>query len=201
MIFSKINFTFTLKLYITHFNTSKMSKFHIDWVKLYKEITQEVKTKRLLKHIYLLSGIFSFGIIIGLFLYQSVSLVLVIACIGLPLDYLLYGDEFFHLITMHKPYLVEGVLVHRVHKILIDEKNNEEFDSFYFEIEVEQAIGFDNDGLDALELSDKKGIIRLEVQESMFLSLIAGEEIAVVCTHEDKVWGWVREDEVIVIEE
>lgn len=177
-----------------------MSKFNIDWVQLYKEIIQEVKMKRLLKHTYLLAGIFCIGIFVGIFMFQNVGLVLAIGLIGFPLDYLLYGDELYHLVSMHKPYLVEGVLIQRINKILIDEKNNEETDEFYFEIEVEHATGFDKDGLDALEFTDKHGKIRLEVQESMFLSLKSGDEISVVCTPEDKVWGWVRGEEVIIIE-
>ncbi len=177
-----------------------MSKYHVDWVSLYTEIMQESKGKHLLKHVYLWAGMASIGIFVGIFMFQNVALVLIITIMALPIDYLLYGDEGYNLITMEKPYLLEGVLVRRIQKILIDEAKDEEFESFHFEIEVEYATGFDKDGLDALELTDKNGKIRLEVQESMFLSLQAGDEITVVCTPDEVVWGWVRDDEVIVIE-
>ncbi|TAE75921.1 MAG: hypothetical protein EAZ85_01205 [Bacteroidetes bacterium] len=177
-----------------------MSKYHIDWVNLHAEIMREAKGKHLLKHIYLWTITFAVGIIIGLLMFQNVGLVLALGGIALPLDYLLYGDELYNLITMEKPYLIEGKLLQRIQKISIDEKTEEEFENFYFEIEVVHAVGFDKDGLDALELTDKHGKIRLEVQESMFLSLQKDDEISVVCTPDEIVWGWVRDDEVIVIE-
>jgi hypothetical protein len=177
-----------------------MSKAHIDWVSLYEEIIKEVKTSKINKHIYLLTGTFAIGIFIGLFLFKNVNLALVIGAVGFPLDYLIYQNELYYLLNLHKPYLLEGIIQKRIQKILIDETTAEKTEVFYFEIEVQEAIGFDRDGLDAMDLVEKKGTFRLEVPKSMFLSLVSGEEISVVCTPEDLVWGWVREEEVIRIE-
>jgi hypothetical protein len=171
----------------------------IDWVNVYHEIMRKEVGKKILPHIAILGGFIILGLILGVLANHNLTLIFLIWLIGGLVDYLIYSNEIVRILTKNQPYYVEGVITHRVKKILTE--NDVEYEKLFFEIEVADAFILDKGGLSAVNYLDKEGDKRFEVPESMFLSLRPGEEVALVCTPNDRIWGWVNEDEVVYIEE
>lgn len=118
---------------------------------------------------------------------------------GIALLYMYYRDEYSIIFTKNKPYIALGIIQKKVKKI-VQEKNGEEFEEFYFDVIIDDAFTIGKGGRDRGGYYERKGAQRLEVPESMFLSLRVGENLDVVCEPDDFVWGVIRGDEVIRID-
>jgi hypothetical protein len=173
--------------------------FMIDWAVIYKQLMQDFIGKRIIAHTSILGSFVVLGFLAGVYSNHNLILMFVIWIMGGIVDYLVYRDELLKILTKRKPYLAEGVIEQRVRKVINDE--NQEIEKYYFELEVREAFIIGKNGLEPADYLDKEGEQRLEVPESMFLSLRPGDEVALVCLPNDRVWGWVRDDEVININE
>ncbi len=173
-----------------------------DWSKIYHELYQDVNGNRLLYHTGLIGGFVVLGIILGMYVGHNINIILLIWLMGGIVDYLVFGKELLYLLNKDEPYLLDGIIEERIKRITTDE-NEEVLDvQYYFVVEIEEITAITKNGLDEEFYSRKVGNERLEVPESMFLSFAVGDFISVVCTPDEIVWAWVREDEqVIIIEE
>lgn len=172
----------------------------IDWADIYSKVMVDFKGERLIPHLILI-GIFVFvGIGLGMYFNHNTTLILLIWAMGAILDYLIFGRQLIDLFTKRKPYVIEGEILQRIKKSIFI--NQEESQEFYFVIHVQDAFIISNQGADSMDYLDKEGIHRFKVPQSMFLSLHATSEVALVCMPNDMVWGIIKEDadEVICIE-
>lgn len=169
----------------------------IDWANVYERLMSEFKNKRLIPHVILLSSFLVLGFVVGV--YSSFNFTFFIIFIGLFVDYVFFGTQLLEIFTRKRPYVIEGPLVKRILKKINQEGN--EYEEFYFLIDVKNAYLLDKNGLSPLHYPQKEGEQRLEVPHSMLLSLKAGQSLRLVCYPNDKVWGLVRDSEVIFIEE
>ncbi len=170
-----------------------------DWQIVYKRLMADFKGERLLVHLLILGGFIAVGIVVEMFYRSGFQLMFVIWILGFLVDLLIFKRELIDLFTKNKPYLMEGVILKKVKK-LVTEKG-EEFEEFYFDIDVREAYIISKQGKSDKQYYEKKGEQRIEVPYSMFLSLKSGQEVSLVCEPDDYVWGLVRGDEVINIEE
>jgi hypothetical protein len=171
----------------------------IDWERIYQKMMNEINGNRLIPHLLLLGSFVFLGLILGMYIGHNVYLILLVWLIGGILDYLIYGTELLELLNKDEPYMLSGIVEQRIRKVIQDE--DAEYEEFYFIVEVEQAHTIDKNGLSPVNYPDKEGEQRLEVPESMFLSFRQGDAISVVCTPDDLVWAWIRDHEVIEIDE
>jgi hypothetical protein len=173
-----------------------------DWAEIYRKLFEDVNGKRLWNHLSLIGGFVILGIILGVYVGHSINIILLVWFMGAIADYILYGKEILYLLNRDEPYLLDGTILERIKRITKDENDEIVEIQYFFIVEIEEIIAITKNGLDEEFYSKKVGEERLEVPESMFLSLEVGDTISVVCTPDELVWAWVREDdEVVVIEE
>lgn len=167
---------------------------NIDWVQVHQRLMSDFKTERLLYHLGLLGGCALLGLVLSYY-FSSFNLLLCFVGIGIALDYLIFQDELLEVMSKAPPYQIEGEIVQKILQKPQEDKN------FFFMLKVSAAYKLSSKGLDMFEYLEKANEQRIKVPESMFLSFKTGEDIKVVCTPEDEVWGIVRsETEVVYIE-
>ena len=173
-----------------------------DWKKIYHELLEDVNGKRVLNHLALIGGFIVLGIILGVYVGHDINIILLVWLMGGIADYLIFGKELLYLMNRDEPYLLDGIIEERIKRITKNE-NDEVLDTqYFFVVEIEEITAITKNGLDDEFYSKKVGEERLEVPESMFLSFEVGDLISVVCTPDELVWAWVREnEEVVIIEE
>ncbi|MDX2303120.1 MAG: hypothetical protein NW226_09985 [Microscillaceae bacterium] len=162
----------------------------------------DFKGRSILIHVGILGSFIVVGFLVGFYNNNNLLLIFVIWFIGFLVDVLYFRiflqDDPLRVFTKSQPYVIEGVILQKIKKPVLD--RDEEIDTFYFEIEVHEAYTLGKKGISHKLYYEKQGKQRIEVPESMFLSLKIGQEVFLVCEPDDFVWGLVRGDEVINIE-
>ncbi|NJO01449.1 MAG: hypothetical protein HC880_06945 [Bacteroidia bacterium] len=171
----------------------------IDWSHVYQRLMSDFKSGRLIPHVAILGGAMVVGIVVGIYFDYNLNLMFIIWFMGALVDLLIYRQELLHIFTKKKPCVINGIILKKVKKLVTEKQ--EEYDEFYFDILVNEAFVIDKQGRNEKNYYEKEGEQRVGVPESMFLSLKAGQEVSLVCEPDDYVWGIVRDDEVINIEE
>ena len=169
-----------------------------DWAEIYRNLYQDVNGTRLRKHLILIGSFVLVGIVLGVYVGHNINIILLVWLMGGIADYLLYADELLYLLNRDEPYLLDGIIEERIKRIVYNEKDEPIETRYFFMVEIEEITAITKNGLDDDFYSKKVGEERLEVPESMFLSFEEGDFISVVCTPNEVVWAWVREDEEVV---
>ena len=174
----------------------------INWTEIYLDLMRDTKGDRLRYHLLLVAGFVLGGLLLGMYVGHNINIILLVWLMGGIANYLLFGDEIIYLLNRTPPYWLEGTIDERIKRVTYNEKKGVEEVQYYFIIASSQANVLQKDGLASENYHSKMDIERVEVPESMFLSLEVGQEVSLVCTSEDFAWAWVKEnEEVICIEE
>ncbi len=171
-----------------------------DWAEIYRDLYEDVNGKRIWYHVALISGFVIAGIVLGMYVGHDINIILIVWVLGGIADYALFGKELIYLLNRDEPYILDGLIEERIKRITKNEEDEVLDVQYYFIVEIEEITAITKNGLDEEFYSKKVGEERIEVPESMFLSFTTGDSISVVCTADEIVWAWVREEEVIVIE-
>lgn len=164
----------------------------MNWQTLHHEIMQEYQQKPLSKHIWVFGIGFGLGIFFGLLLFQDLNVVLMVWLMTLALDYVLFQNELFKLLSPHPPYWLQGNLIKKIKKEWLDEKQEIIAVSYFFEIEVLESNTFSfKEGLQQ-KSAKIDNQTRIEVPESMFLSFKQQDMLYLICTPNHQVYGWVQ---------
>ena len=171
----------------------------IDWIEVHRRVMSDFKTDRLIPHLIIIGVFIILGIIMGMYSNHNLLLTFVVWIVGFLVDMLIFRDELLKIFTKENPYVIEGIILEKIVINIID--GEKEYDELYFLIDVQEAFMIDKKGRVAVNYMDKEGEIRIQVPESMFLSLKAGDFIILVCEPDDFAWGVINGDEVIGIDE
>ena len=176
----------------------------IDWETVYQRLMNDFKGQSILIHVGILSTFIILGFIIGFYNNNSLLITFSIWGIGVSVDYLFFryyfqdNEPYKRIFKKEQPYVVLGTIIQKVKKPIFE--YDEEVDAFFFDMDVAEAYTIHKKGKSHSLYYEKQGKQRIEVPESMFLSLKVGQEVSLVCEPDDYVWGLVRGDEVINIE-
>lgn len=170
-----------------------------DWPLVYQRLMDDFKGRGLLIHIGIMGTALVLGMLIGFYWGGNLLLTLLFVIIGVLVDYLVLGsDEFLDLFNRRKPYLVRTLIQNRIKQ---RSEVEDDYERLIFEVFTHEAYALGRSGLSADNYYEKEGEQRIEVPETMFLSLNPGQEVHLVCMPDDYVWGILNDGEVIYIEE
>ena len=174
----------------------------IDWETVYQRLMADFKGSALIHHVGILLTFIILGLIVGVYNNNNLFLIFIIWVMGFAVDvlYFMYylKDDPARIFTKNQPYVFNGTIQQKVKKPVFED--NEEMDTFFFDVEIHEAYVINKNGKSHSLYYEKQGKQRIEVPESMFLSLKVGQEVSLVCEPDDFVWGLVRGNEVINIE-
>lgn len=169
----------------------------IDWGLVYQRLMNDFKTEALLSHLILAGGGIIIGAVLG-YIFSKFMLFFLFIIIGVLLDFIFFGKDWTIIFTKKQPYVFKGFVKKKIKQATnIAEKGDEKF---FFIMEIIEANILDKEDKSPLDYKNKLGQQKLEVQESMYLSLQEKDYLQAVCTPFDEVWGVVKGEQVIEIE-
>ncbi len=169
-----------------------------DWPLVYQRLMDDFKGRGALIHVTILGAALALGLIVGYYWGGNLLLTLLFIIIGVLVDYLVLGpEEFLDLFNKRKPYLIRTLIQNRVKQ---RSEKEDDYERLIFEVFTHEAYVLNRSGISADNYYEKEGTQRIEVPESMFLSLAPGQEVHLVCMPDDYVWGILNGGEVIFIE-